>query len=129
MLFDELSSELDKNREAADQKVVLERGVPPIAETVVELIEPMPTHHEAKTFASKMGRYFDARIRLNLFTGFTFLVAVVLLAVTGFGELYYGNPAFGSWEDYFALLAWGFGSEASRASITDMVKGWGLRSE
>ncbi len=93
------------------------------------MVEPVLVTTEVKTFTHKMGQYFDAQIRQRMFTWFTFLVAVVLLAGTGFGELYYGNPTFGSWEDYFALLAWGFGSEASRASITDMVKGWGLRSE
>jgi hypothetical protein len=48
--------------------------------------------------------------------------------IIGFGELYIANPVFGAnfWSDYSALMAWGFGAEASRASITDMVRGWGV---
>ena len=28
--------------------------------------------------------------------------------------------------DYFTLLIWGFGAEATRTAVTDMVRGWGL---
>jgi len=53
---------------------------------------------------------------------------VLLLAGAGFGELYVTRATFGSnaWGDYFSLLAWGFGAEATRAAITDLVRGWGL---
>ena len=70
----------------------------------------------------------DARVRLRLFTWGSYIVAVALLAGAGFGELYVVRPAFGAapWGDYFALLAWGFGAEATRAAVADMVRGWGL---
>jgi len=69
-----------------------------------------------------------ARARLRLFTWVSYGVAVLLLAGAGFGELYVANSTFGAsvWGDYFALLAWGFGAEATRASITQMIQGWGL---
>lgn len=34
----------------------------------------------------------------------------------------FGERPFG---DYFALLAWGFGAEASREAIAKAVEGWG----
>jgi len=66
--------------------------------------------------------------RLRWFTGLSYVVAVLLLAGAGFGELYLAQATFGAspWGDYFALLAWGFGAEATRASITDLVKQWGM---
>ncbi len=69
-----------------------------------------------------------ARTRLRWFTWISYLIAVLLLAGAGFGELYVARPTFGAnvWGDYFALLAWGFGAEATRAAVTEMVRGWGL---
>lgn len=69
-----------------------------------------------------------ARSRLRWFTWLTYIVAVVFLALAGFVELYNGRPDFGAngIGDYFTLLAWGFGAEATRAAIADMVQGWGL---
>ncbi|MCD4738585.1 MAG: hypothetical protein K8R89_04925, partial [Anaerolineae bacterium] len=66
--------------------------------------------------------------RLQLFTWLTYLVAVGMLAAAGFNELYTGVPTFGAtgWGDYFTLLAWGFGAEATRASITSLLKTWEL---
>lgn len=66
--------------------------------------------------------------RLQIFTWLTYLVAVGMLAAAGFNELYAGVATFGAngWGDYFALLAWGFGAEATRSSITDLLKTWEL---
>jgi hypothetical protein len=43
---------------------------------------------------------------------------------SGFNQLYVENPTFGAnpWKDYFALLAWGFGAEASRESIIKITQ-------
>jgi hypothetical protein len=70
----------------------------------------------------------DARFRIRLFTWATYGIAVLLLAGAGYGELYMSKATFGAdpWGDYFSLIAWGFGAEASRASVAEMVKGWGL---
>lgn len=67
-----------------------------------------------------------ARHRLSWFTWLTYAVAVVFLALAGFVELYGGRLDFGvnGITDYFTLLVWGFGAEATRASIAEMVQGW-----
>ena len=70
----------------------------------------------------------SAGLRLRWFTGVSYVIALVFLTGAGFNQLYVDNPTFGAnlWKDYFALLAWGFGAEATRDSITQMVQGWGL---
>ncbi|GEM_PF-600246 len=67
-----------------------------------------------------------ARRRLSWFTWLTYAFAVIFLALAGFVELYGGRIDFGAKgiSDYFTLLAWGFGAEATRASIAEMVQGW-----
>ena len=64
--------------------------------------------------------------RLRWFTWLTYAVAVIFLALAGFVELYGGRIDFGAngIGDYFTLLVWGFGAEATRASIAEMVQGW-----
>jgi hypothetical protein len=67
--------------------------------------------------------------RLRWFTGVSYAIALLFLIGAGFNQLYVDNLTFGAnpWKDYFALLAWGFGAEATRDSITKMVQGWGLQ--
>lgn len=69
----------------------------------------------------------DAEWRLKLFKRVTFVIAVSLMAAAGFSELYISKPTFGAsaWSDYFSLLAWGFGAEATRSSVTELMKTWG----
>lgn len=66
--------------------------------------------------------------RLRWFTWLTYAIAVILLALAGFVELYATSPDFGTngIADYFGLLAWGFGAEATRSAISDMVQSWGV---
>ncbi len=66
--------------------------------------------------------------RLRWFTWITYGLAVILLALAGFVELYDGQSTFGSAgiADYFTLLAWGFGSEATRSAVATMIQGWGV---
>ncbi|KAM3089852.1 hypothetical protein ACKFKG_32175 [Phormidesmis sp. 146-35] len=63
--------------------------------------------------------------RLRLFIGVSYAIALLFLTGAGFRQLYVDNPTFGAnpWKDYFALLAWGFGSEASREAITKLIQG------
>ncbi len=70
----------------------------------------------------------DAGKRLRWFTWLTYGVAVLFLALSGFVELYAARADFGARGvgDYFMLLAWGFGAEATRAAVADMVQGWGI---
>ena len=69
-----------------------------------------------------------ARSRLRWFTWLTYAFAVIFLALAGFVELYGGRLDFGAngITDYFTLLVWGFGAEATRASVAEMVQGWGI---
>lgn len=69
-----------------------------------------------------------ARWNLRAFTWTSYALAWLLLAGAGFGELYVSRATFGAsaWADYFTLLAWGFGAEASRQAVTEVVRGWGL---
>ncbi|MGK7879175.1 MAG: hypothetical protein AB4060_03620 [Crocosphaera sp.] len=69
-----------------------------------------------------------AKLRLQWFTGVSYAISLLFLTGAGFNQLYVDNPTFGAnpWKDYFALLAWGFGAEATRDSITKMIQGWGL---
>ncbi|MDJ0620916.1 MAG: hypothetical protein QNJ63_29965 [Calothrix sp. MO_192.B10] len=62
------------------------------------------------------------------FNWLSYAIAVGLLAGAGFGKLYATQPMFGanSWSDYFSLLAWGFGAEATRDAITKVVRDWKL---
>lgn len=84
---------------------------------------PPPTHSTNSTLEiSKAG------VRLKLFTGTSYAIAVIFLAGAGFSQLYIDNPTFGAnpWKDYFALMAWGFGAEATRDAITKVVQSWNL---
>jgi hypothetical protein len=69
-----------------------------------------------------------AGIRLRLFIWTSYAIAVTFLAGAGFVELYANKPTFGAepWRDYFALLAWGFGAEATRDAVTKTVRNWQL---
>ena len=69
-----------------------------------------------------------AGVRLKLFTGTSYAIAVIFLAGAGFSQLYIDNLTFGAnpWKDYFALMAWGFGAEATRDAITKVVQSWNL---
>ncbi|MEL6469901.1 MAG: hypothetical protein AAFQ74_09250 [Cyanobacteria bacterium J06623_4] len=65
-----------------------------------------------------------ANQRLQLFSTAGYLTTIVFLAGTGFNQLYLEKPTFGADGpvDYFALLAWGFGAEATRNAITNVLR-------
>ncbi|MEM7532986.1 MAG: hypothetical protein AAF639_12475 [Chloroflexota bacterium] len=69
-----------------------------------------------------------AQWRLRIFTGASYVVSILLLAGAGFNELYVDNAIFGQniWGDYFGLIGWGFGSEATRVAVTDMIQNWSV---
>lgn len=75
------------------------------------------------------GQIVTANRNLRIFTLVSYAVAIGLLAGAGFAQLYIARPDFGAnaWADYFALLAWGFGVEASRGAVVDMIRGWGIQ--
>jgi hypothetical protein len=54
-----------------------------------------------------------------------YLILIPLLAVIGFSQLYANNFTFGAknvWEEYLALLLWGFGIQMSTATVASVVK-------
>lgn len=69
-----------------------------------------------------------AGLRLRWFTGVSYAISLLFLVGGGFSQLYVDNPTFGAnpVKDYFALLAWGFGAEASRDAVTKMIQGWDI---
>ena len=71
-----------------------------------------------------------AEWRLRIFSVFSYAVTIVFLAGYGFNELYVKELTFGLQpvQDYLGLLAWGFGAEAARQSVTDLIREWRLSS-
>jgi hypothetical protein len=69
-----------------------------------------------------------ARRRLLWFNWLSYAIAVGLLSGTGFVQLYVTKPTFGAngLGDYFVLMAWGFGAEVTRDSVTKVVRDWKL---
>jgi hypothetical protein len=72
-----------------------------------------------------------AQIRLYGFRLAQFLILITLWGWTGYNELYVQNPTFGSdWlSNYFSLIAWGFTSEAARATFTNLAGRLGVSVE
>ena len=62
--------------------------------------------------------------RLQIFSFAGYLTTIAFLAGTGFNQLYLQRPTFGAdgLRDYFALLAWGFGAEATRSAVTNALR-------
>jgi hypothetical protein len=66
--------------------------------------------------------------RLLWFNWLSYGLAVGLLAGSGFIQLYVTKPTFGAngLGDYFILMAWGFGAEVTRDSVTKVIRDWKL---
>lgn len=62
--------------------------------------------------------------RLQIFSIAGYLATIAFFAGTGFNQLYLESPTFGAngIKDYFALIAWGFGAEATRNAITNAIR-------
>ncbi len=91
--------------------------------TLLNLISPAPSANPLEITTGE-----GAGARLKWFWRVSYATAVIILAGVGFGELYVLKPTFGAnwWTDYFALLAWGFGAEATRAAVIDWMRGQGV---
>lgn len=66
----------------------------------------------------------DADGRLRTFYISSYIGLVIMLSAVGFSSLYANNPTFGAdfFADYFSLVAWGFGAEATRDTVTKVVR-------
>ena len=78
-------------------------------------------------FERKKG-FGKANLNLKIFAWLIYAIALSLLVGAGFNEMYLKRETFGAkpLADYFSLLAWGFGAEASRDAIAKAVEGWGV---
>jgi hypothetical protein len=45
------------------------------------------------------------------------VVAVVVAVATGLATVYYGNPVFGSFQDYLLLFLWGVGADQTKNAV------------
>lgn len=90
-----------------------------------EALEPTPEAHLAWLPVSQVR---GAGSRLRWFVFCTYGIALLMLAGTGFNEVYAKKATFGAelWADYLTLLIWGFGAEATRDSVTSTLRGWGV---
>ncbi len=92
--------------------------------TLLDLMSPPPAARPFEIEAAEKAANY-----LTWFKIATYALTVIFLAGAGFIELYMTKPAFGAnrWSDYLALLVWGFGAEATRASIAELMKNWGVK--
>lgn len=92
--------------------------------TLTKPIQPVPNTYPLEID----GLENNSSYRLQFFNFFSYFIAIFLLGGAGFTQLYAVNNTFGSngLTDYFTLLAWGFGAEATRESITKVLQEWKL---
>lgn len=120
-LIQELTQTLEKQNSLESQSetdATLNRAI------VYPVLSPLPTVRLSKDPIEIAHR------RLLWFNWLSYALAVGLLAGTGFVQLYTTKPTFGvnGLGDYFMLMAWGFGAEVTRDSVTKVVKDWKLPS-
>ncbi|MCP4398155.1 MAG: hypothetical protein GY801_12765 [bacterium] len=96
------------------------KGLPGISE-LRTLLDPSPGTLQRELLNNPS----QAETRLQWFFYGSYVIAVLLLAWAGFEKLYVARPDFGMTpsSDYFSLLLWGFGAEATRASIIELIQG------
>ena len=129
-LDDQLEADVRKGRDELDQAVEQQSSVPgPVKDRIVvpsaeHLSGPPSLRETTQENFSLQG----AQWRLDLFRVASYLIAIILLSGIGFNELYVAKDTFGAapWGDYFGLLAWGFGAEATRQAVTGVLKTWNL---
>lgn len=93
---------------------------------------PAPSVNEAPSFLAEENpilKVITALIpnpnqRLQLFSFIGYLTTIAFLAGTGFNQLYLEQSTFGAngLRDYFAILAWGFGAEATCSVVTNALR-------
>lgn len=111
--------------------LVIEDIAPQFSRLVLNLPRVDQTAAPQSATAGFLANLPWARIRLYGFRLAQFLILITLWGWTGYNELYIQNPTFGSdWlSNYFTLLAWGFTSEAARATFTSLAGRVGMSVE
>jgi hypothetical protein len=117
---------LPKFQIGAEKNVILPpQPIPPsvapsseAAEVIPSAIEDNPVLHLIPIVIPNPNR------RLQVFSFATWLITVAFLSGIGFNQLYLNRPTFGADRprDYFSLLAWGFGAEATRSVVTNALR-------
>ena len=99
-------------------------GELPMWSLKIPLLRPAPSTRSE----SWEDRVSGANRRLKIFTMSSYAISIVFLAGAGFNQLYVDKPTFGAnpWKDYSALMAWGFGAEATRDAVTRVLQGTGV---
>ncbi|MBF2064610.1 MAG: hypothetical protein IGS39_09355 [Calothrix sp. C42_A2020_038] len=96
--------------------------------THANLLEPVPDIFSDQIDVDTNQVEKLSRHRLLVFNSFSYIIAIFLLGNAGFTQLYLANNTFGTRGviDYFSLLAWGFGAEATRETVTRVLQEWKL---
>ncbi|MBC1238098.1 hypothetical protein [Nostoc sp. 2RC] len=130
-LQSEINTGIEKVRVLEIQVFNEEKGIDGIPEVGMVIQAPSVLEKEALQvqFLTKTGKaiaslWETANGRLKLFYLSSYLISFTVLAGSGFNQLYWTKPTFGAngWGDYFALLALGFGAEATRNVVTQVAR-------
>lgn len=91
-------------------------------------IAALAANGESKTVKFKLPTIGDdfAPLRLSLWTIAFYVIGMFMLLYVGLNELYLKDDDFGNFADYFSLVLWGFGSQATTAEIMKLTSSWQL---
>lgn len=123
-----IDNTIDELDTAIKQQALAETGGTPITARDANYTTPPTLPNPVPEVTSAQPSPKQAARNIYWFNWLSYAIAVGLLAGAGFGQLYASQPMFGAngWSDYFTLLAWGFGAEATRDAITKVVRDWKL---
>lgn len=68
----------------------------------------------------------QAVLRLRMVTLTMYAVGILGLIYAGLSALYLNDDDFGKFTDYFALVVWGFGSQATTSAVGKILASWNL---
>lgn len=126
-LEDELNDSIEKVRALGAQSSEIIKGMDGnmaaglvLQAPSVQAPDRSPDSTWRQTWRAIASHWQTAKGRLRLFYLSSYLISFTVLAGGGFNQLYWTKPTFGAngWGDYFALLALGFGAEATRNVVT-----------
>ncbi|WP_206758809.1 hypothetical protein [Anabaena sp. FACHB-83] len=130
-LQSEINTSIEKVRVLEIQVFDVEKSIDGGSEAGMVIQAPSVSENESSQvpFFNNTGKaiaslWQTANGRLKLFYLSSYLISFTVLAGSGFNQLYWTKPTFGAngWGDYFALLALGFGAEATRNVVTQVAR-------